>query len=166
LFAATAAGMLTGDIAVGRFVPERIRDHLVEPLRFLLAVPYVAFLIHPALPLAVPLGFVASAGYAAALPLQERLIEHTEPHVRGQLLGLNSTGMMAMQGVGALLAGSVAEILGGKAAAAATAIGLMGCASVVVTLSLIPGLRRSRLSAPVIQVKIPPELLAAVSVNG
>jgi len=166
LFAATAAGMLTGDIAIGRFVAERIRDHLVEPLRFLLAVPYVAFLVHPVLALAVPLGFVASAGYAAALPLQERLIEHTEPHVRGQVLGLNSTGMMAMQGIGALLAGSIAEILGGRAAAASTAIGIMGCASVAVTVSLIPGLRRSRLSAPVNQVKIPREVPAAVPVDG
>ena len=62
LFAATAAGMLTGDIMVGRFLPAQARTWLVEPLRFLLAVPYVLFFLHPALAPAAVLGFLASAG--------------------------------------------------------------------------------------------------------
>jgi hypothetical protein len=144
LYAATAAGMLLGDILVGRFVPDRVRRILVEPLRFLLAAPYLLFLTHPALAPAVAIGFVASAGYAASLPLQERLVEHTEPHIRGQVLGLNSTGMMAMQGIGAVLAGLLAQELGSGRPAAATAIGVTGCASLAVTLALIPGLRRTR----------------------
>ena len=144
LYAATAAGMLLGDIVVGRFVTDRLRRGLVEPLRFLLAAPYVAFLFHPPLAPAVALAFVASAGYAASLPLQERLVNNTEPDVRGQVLGLNSTGMMAMQGVGAVLAGALAQQLGGDHPGVATAIGLMGCASLAVTLALVPGLRRSR----------------------
>ena len=58
LFAATAAGMLTGDILVGRFLPAAARTWLVEPLRFLLAAPYVLFFLHPA----------AGAGRRARLP--------------------------------------------------------------------------------------------------
>ena len=54
-----------------------------------------------------------------------------------------------MQGVGALLAGTVATLLGSDAHAAGTAIGLMAAASVVVTLTLVPGLRRSRQHVPV-----------------
>jgi len=144
LFAATAVGMLAGDVLVGRFIPARIRSGLVEPLRFLLAAPYVVFLLHPPLIAAVALAVVASAGYAASLPLQERLVDHTEPQIRGQVLGLNATGMMTMQGIGALLAGSVAQELGGGRAAAAMAIGVMGCASLAVTTLLIPGLHRTR----------------------
>ena len=144
LFAATAAGMLTGDIMVGRFLPAAARTWLVEPLRFLLAAPYLLFFLHPALAPAAVLGFLASAGYAASLPLQERLISHTGAEVRGQVLGLNSTGVTAMQGVGAVLAGLLTQRLHGGSAAAATAIGIMGCASLAVTLALIPGLRRSR----------------------
>lgn len=144
LFAATAAGMLTGDIMVGRFLPAAARTWLVEPLRFLLAAPYILFFLHPALALAAALGFLASAGYSASLPLQERLIGHTSPEVRGQVLGLNSTGLMAMQGIGAVLAGLLTQRLHGGAVAAATAIGLMGCASLTVTVALIPGLRRTR----------------------
>jgi hypothetical protein len=45
-----------------------------------------------------------------------------------------------MQGVAAVLAGLLAErLVGGPA----TAIGILGCASLVITASLIPGLRRT-----------------------
>jgi hypothetical protein len=124
--------------------PAPARTWLVEPLRFLLAAPYLLFFLHPALAPAAVLGFLASAGYAASLPLQERLISHTGAEVRGQVLGLNSTGVTAMQGVGAILAGLLTQRLHGGPAAAATAIGVMSCASLAVTLALIPGLRRSR----------------------
>jgi MFS family permease len=144
LLAATAAGMLAGDITVGRVLPAAARTWLVEPLRFLLAAPYVLFLFHPPLPAALGLGFFASAGYAASLPLQERLLAHTAPDVRGQVLGVYITGLLAMQGVAAVLAGLLAQCLGGGSSGAATAIGLLGCASLAVTVTLIPGLRRTR----------------------
>lgn len=144
LLAVTSAGMLAGDILVGRVLPAAARTWLVEPLRFLLAAPYVLFLLRPPLPAALALGFLASAGYAASLPLQERLLAHTTPDVRGQVLGLYSTAMMAMQGIAAVLAGLLAQRLGGGLSGAATAIGLLGCASLTVTVTLIPGLRRTR----------------------
>lgn len=93
---------------------------------------------------AAALGFLAPAGYSASLPLQERLISHTSPEARGQVLGPNSTGLMAMQGMGAVLAGLLIQRLHGGPAAASTAIGLIGGASLAVTLALIPGLRRTR----------------------
>jgi hypothetical protein len=144
LFAATASGMLAGDVLVGRLLPAAARTWLVEPLRFLLAAPYVLFLLHPALEVALVLGFLASAGYAASLPLQERLLTRTGADVRGQVLGLFSTNAMAMQGAGAVAAGLLAQRLGAGPSGAATAIGVMGCASLAVTVALIPGLRRTR----------------------
>ena len=60
LYAATAAGMLTGDTLVGRFIPAPGRRRLVEPLRFLLAAPYVLFLTHPPL--------LPAAGSGSPLP--------------------------------------------------------------------------------------------------
>jgi MFS family permease len=150
LFAATAAGMLLGDIVIGRFVSIANRDRLLEPLRFLLAAPYVLFLFHPSLAICVPLGFAASFGYAASLPLQERLVTSTKADIRGQVLGMNSTGMQAMQGIGALLAGTAAKVLGAGSSTAATAIGLTACASLAVTALLIPGLRRTRPAPPIL----------------
>ena len=138
LFASTAAGMMVGDLSVGRFVPPSRRDRLIEPLRLLLAVPYILFLFSPPAAVAVVLGFLASAGYAASLPLQERLIAHTDDTIQGQVMGLYSQGLMVWQAIGALIAGAVASwVPPGRA------MGIMAIASIAVTLALVRGLRRS-----------------------
>jgi predicted MFS family arabinose efflux permease len=87
LFAATAAGMMAGEILVGRFVPPGRRDRFIGPLRLLLALPYLLFFLAPPVAIAVPLGFLASAGYAASLPLQDRLIRHHRHRRDGGRLG-------------------------------------------------------------------------------
>ena len=149
LFAVTAAGMLLGDVVVGRFLAVPVRDRLITPLRLLLAVPYLAFFLVPSLPYAAALAFVASVGYSSGLPLQERLVTHTDGKARGQVFGLQGTGLMAGQAVGALIGGTVASGLGVGPAAAAQAMGVMAVGSVLVSLALTPGLRRSRPGAEV-----------------
>ncbi|WP_330475723.1 hypothetical protein [Terrabacter sp. C0L_2] len=144
LFAVTAAGMLLGDVVVGRFLDVGVRDRLIGPLRLLLAVPYLAFFLVPSLPYAASLAFVASVGYSASLPLQERLVSHTDAQARGQVFGLQGTGLMVGQALGGLLGGTVASALGVGPVAASHAMGVMAVASVVVSLAVTPGLRRSR----------------------
>jgi predicted MFS family arabinose efflux permease len=143
LFAAGATGMLLGDVMIGRFTPPAIRERLVEPLRLLLAVPFLAFALEPGVPLACLLAFVASAGYAASLPLQERLLTHTPAARRGQVLGLNSTGLMVMQGVGAVLGGTIAEVVGRGATGVGWTIAALAGLSLMVTVALTRGLRLS-----------------------
>lgn len=149
LFAVTAGGMLLGDVVVGRFVPERLRDRLIGPLRLLLAVPYLACFFVPSVAVVAALGMVASFGYSASLPLQERLLAHTDASHRGQVLGLASVGLMVLQASGALLGGAVGQLLahvvGRSTAAAAQAMSVMAAASVLVTLGLARGLARSAL---------------------
>jgi MFS family permease len=144
LLAATAAGMLTGDVVVGRFLPHHVRDRLVNPLRFLLAVPFLAFWFHPSIWVAMALGLVAAIGYADSLPLQERLVAHTPAETLGQALGLRAAGLRAGQAVGALLAGTTADLLGVGPGAAGRAMAVMAATSLLVSLALVPGLRRSR----------------------
>ncbi|WP_030911714.1 MFS transporter, partial [Streptosporangium amethystogenes] len=141
LFALAAFGMLTGDVFVGRFLPPRWRERLATPLRLLLAAPYLVFVLNPAPPSAAVAVTLASVGYAAGLLLQERLVALTPADVRGQALGLHSSGMMAMQGVGATLAGAVAQYT-----SPALAMSVMAAASVLVTVCLTPGLRPDRRS--------------------
>src|SRR5581483_4248057 len=96
------------------------------------------FFLTPPPAVAIPLGFIASAGYAALLPLQDRLIRHTDDAIQGQVLGLHMNGMMTGQAIGALIAGTAASFL-----PPAAAMGAMAAASTAVTLLLVPGLRRS-----------------------
>jgi predicted MFS family arabinose efflux permease len=149
LFAATAAGAMVGDLTIGRFVPPGWRDRIIEPLRLLLAVPYLLFFLTPPPAVAVPIGFLAAAGYAASLPLQDRLIRNTDDAVQGQVLGLHMNGMMLWQAIGALIAGTVASFV-----PPAIAMSVMAAASTAVTLLLVPGLRRS---APAAQMTPAPQ---------
>ena len=136
LLAAAALGMLTGDTLMGRFVPRRHRERLSAPLRLLLAVPYAVFATHPSLPVAAGAAALASIGYSASLLLQDRLMRLTPDELSGHALGLGSSGLMAMQGVAAALAGTVAQWT-----SPGTAMTVMAALSIMITLALTPGLR-------------------------
>ncbi|MCX5375118.1 MFS transporter [Streptomyces sp. NBC_00091] len=140
LFGCAAAGMLLGDTVAGRWLPERLRIRLAAPLRLLLAVPYLVFVLEPGPVVATAAVALASTGYAAGLLMQERLVPLLPEGTQGQALGLHSAGMLTMQGVCAALAGAVAQYT-----SPAVAITALAAASVVVTLALEPGLRPSKL---------------------
>ena len=142
MYAFTALGMLAGDTLAGRFVPAWLRDRLGPWLRLLLAAPYLAFALLPPLPVAIALACVASVGYSASLLLMDRLARLTPEELGGHAMGLQSSGMMAMQGVGAALAGFTAQLT-----SPVTGIVIMAAASLAVTLALAPGLRPSPASA-------------------
>ncbi|MEU6599675.1 MFS transporter [Streptomyces flaveolus] len=131
LYAFGALGMFLGDMAVGRLVPPAVRPRLAIPLRLLLAAPYLFFVLRPGVALSAVAVTVASVGFAASLVLQERLMALTPDDLAGQALGLHTTGMAALQGVGAALAGTLAQL-----SSPATAMTLMAAASVTVTLTL------------------------------
>ncbi|MFI8854589.1 MFS transporter [Streptomyces sp. NPDC053499] len=136
LFTCGAAGMLAGDTVVGRFVPPRWRRRLAVPMLALLASPYLLFVLRPSLPLAAGLVMLASVGFGASLLLQERLMELTPEELSGHALGLHASGMLALQGVGAALAGAVAELT-----SPATAMASVAALSLAVTSALSIGLR-------------------------
>ncbi|WP_410791867.1 hypothetical protein [Kribbella sp. C-35] len=136
LFVAAAVGMLLGDLAAGRFLPQGLRERFVSPLRFLLAAPYLLFVFPLSLPVAIAAAAIASTGFASTLLLQERLIALTGDDIRGQALGLHANGMKAMQALGATLAGLMAQLL-----PVGTAMAILAIASIAVTAVLSPGLR-------------------------
>jgi predicted MFS family arabinose efflux permease len=105
LFAATAAGMLVGDIVIGRFTPAPVRNAILPVLLLLQAIPYLAIVIDPSLPLLLIMAFTASTGIAAALPLQGQLADHVPNSIQGQAFGIASTGTMASQAIGAAIGG-------------------------------------------------------------
>ncbi|MFD5911995.1 MFS transporter [Streptomyces massasporeus] len=140
LFACAALGMLAGDVLVGRVLPPRLRPRLGFPLLLLLAVPYVPFLLNPALPLAAAAVTLASVGFGASLVQQERLVALTPDELSGHALGLHSAGMLTMQGVAAALAGALAQLT-----SPARAMTMMAVGSAGVTLLLMGAARREEL---------------------
>lgn len=139
LFVAAALGMLAGDPLAGRFLPARWRGRLVTAFRMLLAVPHLAFDLGLPPWLAALAAAVASVGYCASLMLQEQLLAGTPDDLPGQALGLQSAGVVAMQAVGATLAGAVAQVVGpGRAIVA------MAAALLAVSIALTPWLRAGR----------------------
>ncbi len=144
LLAAAAVGMLAGDVAAGRFVPARLRDSLVTPLRLLLAAPYLLFVLHLPPVVAAGCAALASIGFGAGLLQQHRLLSLTPSPLTGQALGLHSAGMLSVQGLSAALAGGLAQLTSPP-----TAIGLMAAASVTATVLLWAVGRTVRESRPV-----------------
>lgn len=131
LFACGALGMFVGDVTVGRLVPPAWRPRLAVPLRLLLATPYLFFVLRPGVALSAVAAAVAAVGFAASLVLQERLMSLTPDDLAGQALGLHFVGMSTLQGVGAALAGTLAQLT-----SPATAMTLLAAGSVTVTLTL------------------------------
>jgi predicted MFS family arabinose efflux permease len=142
LFAFGAAGMLIGDVLGGRFIPPNWRERLGAFMRFLLAAPYLIFVLRPDLPIAAAAIMLASIGYCATLMLQERLMALTPENLHGQALGLHSSAMLAMQGVGAALAGAIAQHV-----SVTTTMTLMAVASVAATVAVSPGLKTGHIDA-------------------
>ncbi|MGC9494909.1 MFS transporter [Streptomyces sp. WG7] len=137
LFACAALGMLAGDVAIGRLLPAGLRPRLGVPLLVLLAAPYLVLFLRPPLPLTAVLVGLASVGFGASLVQQERLVALTPGELSGHALGLHSAGMLTMQGVAAVLAGTVAQF-----SSPATAMTVMAAASLAVTLTLTAASRR------------------------
>ncbi|MFF4342028.1 hypothetical protein ACFY00_19090 [Kitasatospora sp. NPDC001540] len=144
LLAASAAGMLAGDLLVGRLLDEARRARLAYGLRLLLAGPFLLLAARPpgwAAALAVG---VAGVGFAATLPLQERLLALTPAAGRGQVQGVESAGRIAWQGVGAALAGGLAQWVEVR-----WAIGALAGASLLVTVLSRPAVVREGRAAAV-----------------
>ncbi|MEU6978131.1 MFS transporter [Streptomyces sp. NPDC046371] len=132
LFACAALGMLAGDVAVGRFLPAGLRGRAAAPLQALLAAPYLLFALDPELPYAVAAIAVSAVGYGASLLYQERLMALVPEELSGHALGLHTSGMLALQGVSAALAGGLAQLT-----SPAAAMSLLAVASLAVTLALV-----------------------------
>ncbi|MFF0393286.1 hypothetical protein ACFYS8_32005 [Kitasatospora sp. NPDC004615] len=85
---------------------------------------------------------VAALGYATGLIFQDGLTQLTPDELGGHAFGLHGSGLLAVRGVGAALAGAVAE-----RTSPATAIAVLAAASLTVTLPLAPGLRSGTAAA-------------------
>jgi len=139
VLAAAAAGMGAGEFAFGRFAPPAARERLTVPLALLLGVPLLGFAARPGVAGAAALAALAAAGLAYNLGLQRRFLDAVPETVRGQAFGLQTSGLMTAQALGAAVVGAVAELV-----PAHLAIALSGCGAIAVVLALRGDLRGDR----------------------
>jgi predicted MFS family arabinose efflux permease len=110
LMAAPAVGMFVGNFVVGRFVRPSLRERYAGAFVVLLGAPLIGLLAGPPLPVIVGLLVLSGTGFAYGLGLQRRFLEAAPEGRTGQLFALLSTGLMALQGLGPLVLGAVAEL--------------------------------------------------------
>ncbi|MFI6581193.1 MFS transporter [Embleya sp. NPDC050493] len=131
LYGSAAAGMLLGNLLVGRFVRPAARERLALWLALQLGVPLVFFAAGPPLWTTAGLFVLSGAGLSYQLGLQRRFLEAVPEAATGQAMGLAMTGTMTLQGVTMAGAGALAGVL-----APGHVIALVGLASIVGTLAV------------------------------
>ncbi|WFE26319.1 MFS transporter [Solwaraspora sp. WMMD791] len=143
LFMAGAAGMLLGDLVIGRWTAPARREALTPWLALLLGVPMLAFVADIGLLVAAVLFGVAAFGFSYHLGLARRFLDAVPADRRGQAFGLSHMGMMTGQGLAAGGAGLVAQWL-----APGLVMAGFGALSLVATLLLWRQLRVPRMNVP------------------
>jgi hypothetical protein len=131
LLAAVPAGMLIGEVIVGRCLRPATRQRLALALAVLTGLPLLLFWSRPPLAAAAVVLLVSGLGFAYQLGIQQAFLDSLPPALRGQGFGLSATGLMGGQGLTPPLAGAVATVAGPAAAMAAA-----GAATILVTLCL------------------------------
>jgi MFS family permease len=131
LLAAVPAGMLLGEVLVGRFCPAGRRRRLAFPLVAAMGIPLLAFFFRPPLLLAALALLIVGLGFAYQLGIQQAFLDSLPEQRRGQAFGLNSTGAMGGQGLVPPAAGALAAVLG-----AGPAMAIAGVATVLAALAL------------------------------
>ena len=153
LLAATPAGMLLGDVVVGRFCRPAVRQRLAFPLAALMGAPLLVLAFRPPLPVTGTVLFACGFGFAYMLGVQQPFLDSLPDRLRGQGFGLNSTGMMTGQGL-------IPPVAGGLAAAsgAGPAMAVAGAVTILAAL-LLRGPLTGRASPPAEQESHPGDVL-------
>ena len=121
LFTGYAAGGILGELVAARFTPST-RRRLVVPLLLTSQLPLIFFLSEPPVPVAAVLLGIAGAGFAFNQGIDPLILEAVEPSYRGRLFTVQTSGLMAIQGVSIALAGVVGTFVSPNVTIAAAGI--------------------------------------------
>jgi len=112
LLAAFPAGAAVGNLVVGRFFAEPARRRATPWLFALMSLPLLPLAWHPPFAVTWLCFALASAGMAYQLGGQQVFLAAVPDDRRGVAFGLYSTGLMGGQGIGPVVAGIVANVVG------------------------------------------------------
>jgi predicted MFS family arabinose efflux permease len=137
LLAAVPAGMLVGDVVVGRALAPHRRERVALPLALLIGVALVPWAFGLPYAVVVVLAAACGVGFAYQIGLQRRFAAALPEHDQGLGFGLLSSGLMGGQGLGPVAGGAVAAALG-----PAVAIATLGAVAVLGVVALHATFRR------------------------
>lgn len=121
LMASDPVGSVAGALVLGRFVPETARSRSLAPCALLAGLPLLVCALGPPLPLSALL-FAVSGALATVYQIQANaaFVERLPPEARARGLGVLASGLITVQGLGALGGGLLSDLLGpGRAIALA-----------------------------------------------
>ncbi|MCR6487699.1 MFS transporter [Amycolatopsis sp. OK19-0408] len=138
LMAADPAGSVLGGIVFGKWVPERVQVRLLGWLGIAAGLPLVVFVFRPGLVPAVLL-LAVSGLLATGYNIQGTVsfMRRVPDEHRAQCAGVNSAGLITVQGVGAAAAGALADVL-----SPAHTIAVAGAAGAAVAVPIARAWRR------------------------
>ncbi|MFB9726796.1 MFS transporter [Haloechinothrix salitolerans] len=145
LMAADPFGSVIGAVVFGRWVPESMQVRVIGVLGILAGVPLALVVLQPGLIAALVL-FALSGMLATGYNIQGTVsfVRRLPDRSRAQCSGLNSTGLITVQGLGALAAGALADITG-----TANAIAVAGIVGVIVAVPIALSWSKVRGNDPV-----------------
>ncbi|MFD8500416.1 MFS transporter [Amycolatopsis sp. NPDC059657] len=140
IMASDPIGSVIGGIIFGKWVPESTQIRVIGVLGVLAGVPLIFCVFKPGLAVSMLL-FACSGMFATAYNIQgtASFVRRLPDERRAQGAGLLSSGLITVQGLGALVAGLLADQLG-----PAPAVALAGAAGAVVAVPIAVGWSRAR----------------------
>jgi hypothetical protein len=141
IMASDPVGSVIGALVFGRFVSEATRSRALAPLALLAGLPLALCVFRPGLAVSALL-FAVSGALATGYHMQlgAAFVGFLPASARAQGLGVMSSGLITVQGLGTLAGGAVAELAG-----PANAVALAGVAGIL--LGLRPAWTWIRLAA-------------------
>ncbi|MFJ7218615.1 MFS transporter [Amycolatopsis sp. NPDC098790] len=138
LMAADPAGSVLGGVVFGKWIPERVQVRVLGWLGIAAGLPLIVFVFRPGLVLSVVL--LAASGLLATgynITGTVSFMRRVPDEHRAQCAGVNSAGLITVQGVGAAAAGALADVL-----SPAHTIAVAGAAGAAVAVPIARAWRR------------------------
>jgi len=151
IMAADPVGSIVGAFVFSRFVPDRTRTRILGVLGVLAGVPLVLCVLRPGLVASLVL-FAITGAITTAYTMQcsATAVRLLPDSVRAQGIGLLSTSLITVQGIGALAAGVIAD-----ATTASTTLAIAGLAGMAAAIPAAVGWARSNRGMPIESTVMP-----------
>ncbi|MCG5214068.1 MFS transporter [Streptosporangium sp. KLBMP 9127] len=144
LMAVVAVGNVLGVFLLTRYVPLDSRLRLMGPMAIAASVPLAASLLQPGFVVLLVLWTVSGALTSYQVMANAEFVRILPPDRRGQAIGLASSALVAVQGLGILLGGLLAEWAG-----PANGLAIAGVAGIAAAIPATLAWNRARAEVPI-----------------